>query len=310
MQALRKPLSQAVADSLPGGSGPSGPQGPSATILQFPRTKKPPRECSPAGIAFIQHWEGLPGGHAALTAYQDSKGVWTIGWGHTAGVHEGMTCSLEAALAWLDADLDEAESAVCLYVTVPLTDNQFDALASLVYNIGTTAFRSSTLLRKLNARDYAGAAAQFAAWNKVTIQGQLEVSNGLTNRRTAEAGEFTQASGQPMAPVAPFPSVIESVPHTEAPKVEIANEVPTPPPAKLVQVPGAKPGILALLTGGGGLLTSGFDQVQPTLNAVHRIMDGIASESAVVRVIGAVLVLTSVGALAYGLWRQRQAVHQ
>lgn len=310
MQPLRKPLSQAVVDSLPGGGAPSGPTGPGATILQFPRVKKPPRECSAAGIAFIQHWEGLPGGHAALTAYPDQKGIWTIGWGHIAGVHEGMTCTLDQAQAWLDDDLDDSEIAVSTLVKAPLTDNQFDALVSLVYNIGTEAFRTSTILRLLNARNYASAAAQFARWNKITVKGEVQVSNGLTNRRTAEAGEFTQASAQPMASVATPSGIIDSVPHTEAPKVEIANEVPTPPPAKLLQAPGAKPGILALITGGGGLLANGYDQVQPTLNALHRIADGIASENAIVRLLGVGLVFASIGALGWALWRQKRAVHQ
>jgi lysozyme len=75
-------------------------------------------------------------------------------------------------------------------VTVPLTQNQFDALVDFAYNAGAANLRSSTLLRLLNSGDYAGASGQFIRWNKATSNGQLIVLPGLTRRRTAEAQLF------------------------------------------------------------------------------------------------------------------------
>ena len=112
--------------------------------------------------------------------------VWTIGWGHTAGVKEGDTCTQEQADEWLKGDVGKSEGCVNGAVTVPMTQGEFDACVSLCYNIGCTAFRNSTLVKKLNASDYDGAAAQFQVWNK---QNHLELA-GLTRRRKAEQELF------------------------------------------------------------------------------------------------------------------------
>lgn len=100
-------------------------------------------------------------------AYQDGNGVWTIGYGHTQGVKPGDRCTTAQAQEWLAQDMATAAHAVNEYVTVPLTQNQYDALVSLVYNIGAGNFRESTLLRKLNDKDYGGASEQFLAWRRV-----------------------------------------------------------------------------------------------------------------------------------------------
>src|ERR1035437_3806931 len=71
-----------------------------------------------------------------LTAYQDSKGVWTIGYGHTSGVTPGDTCSQEKAESWLLSDVAWAEAAVNRYVTVSLTQGEFDALTDFTFNLG------------------------------------------------------------------------------------------------------------------------------------------------------------------------------
>jgi lysozyme len=83
--------------------------------------------------------------------------------------------------------MDEAAKAVEKHVIVPLTDNQYAALVSFVFNMGETNFRNSTLLRRLNAKDYAAVPAELAKWNKVTVDGQKVPSMGLTKRRKAEA---------------------------------------------------------------------------------------------------------------------------
>jgi len=140
-------------------------------------------DISLAGLNFIKAVEGMK-----LTRYKDSAGLWTIGVGHLIKPFENYTTITEAeAMRLLAEDVAEAEIAVNRYVKVPLTQNQFDALVSFVFNVGSGAFRRSTLLTKLNAGDYAGAAAQFPAWRKA---GGVVVS-GLVNRRNKEVALFT-----------------------------------------------------------------------------------------------------------------------
>ena len=139
-------------------------------------------------LALIQRWEGL-----SLTAYEDVGGVLTIGYGSTAGVVPGMKITKAQAEKRLRDDLAVAEEAVERLVKVDLTDNQFGALVSFVFNVGAGAFKSSTLLRKLNAGDYAAVPGELARWNRA---GGKPVQ-GLANRRAAEAGLW--ARGAPVA---------------------------------------------------------------------------------------------------------------
>ena len=122
-----------------------------------------------------------------LKAYLDTGGVWTIGYGHTGPeVVKGLTITMEQAEALLTEDLRTAEDHVNSAVKVKLTQNQFDALVSFVYNIGGGAFKESTLLRLLNAGDYEGAANQLPRW--VKDNGRL--IDGLVNRRREERELF------------------------------------------------------------------------------------------------------------------------
>lgn len=145
---------------------------------------------SASGVDLIKGFEGLK-----LNAYLDSVGVWTIGYGtikypNGVSVKKGDACTASEAQTYLANDCKVFVNAVNKLVKVPLTQNQFDALVSLVYNIGETAFAGSTLLKKLNAKDYAGAAAQFEVWNKGRVKGKLTVIPGLANRRAAERKVF------------------------------------------------------------------------------------------------------------------------
>lgn len=133
------------------------------------------------GIELIKKYEGL-----RLEAYLCPAGVWTIGFGTTKGVKNGDKITQQAAEKLLADDLSKFEIGVTCSVTVPLSQNQFDALVSFAYNVGLGALRSSTLLRLLNAGDYKGAAAQFKRWNKA---GGKELA-GLTRRRADEAALF------------------------------------------------------------------------------------------------------------------------
>lgn len=136
---------------------------------------------SQTGINLIKSFESL-----RLEAYKDSVGVWTIGYGHTSGVYEGMKITEAQAEAYLRADLSTAENAVNTKVTYSIVQHQFDALVSFTFNVGTGNFGGSTLLKKLNAGDVSGAADQFDVW----IYAGGKVLNGLVNRRAAEKELF------------------------------------------------------------------------------------------------------------------------
>ncbi len=143
---------------------------------------------SKKGLEFIQDVEGCK-----LFAYKDGGGVWTIGVGHTGPeVVKGLTCTMEQALQWLSEDTEEAVAAVEALVKVKLTQNQFDALVSFVFNLGSGSFAKSTLLRKLNAGDYEGASREFPRWNKDNDPktGKLIEVEGLTKRRLLEQSMF------------------------------------------------------------------------------------------------------------------------
>lgn len=134
------------------------------------------------GTKLIASFEGLE-----LTAYLCPAKVWTIGLGTTVysngqPVKKGDTCTKEQALQYKAHDLRRFENCVNSAVKVSINQNQFDALVSLAYNIGPKAFKDSTLLKKLNASDYKGAADQFLVWNK----SRGKVLKGLVNRRAAE----------------------------------------------------------------------------------------------------------------------------
>ena len=143
-------------------------------------------QTSDKGIALIKQFEGCK-----LTAYQDSVGVWTIGYGWTQPVdgkpiRAGMTIKQETAERLLKTGLVSYESDVSRLVKVGLTQGQFDALVAFTYNLGARSLSTSTLLRKLNAGDYAGAADEFLRWNKAGGK----VLNGLPRRREAERALF------------------------------------------------------------------------------------------------------------------------
>ena len=137
--------------------------------------------CNP-GLDIIKASEGL-----RLTAYRCPADVWTIGYGHTKGVKPGDKCTVSQADQYLREDCSDAEWAVNAQVTVPINQNQFDALVSFVFNLGGTNLKTSTLLQKLNGADYVGAALEFPRWNKAGSK----VLPGLVKRRAAEQTLFS-----------------------------------------------------------------------------------------------------------------------
>ena len=133
---------------------------------------------SAEGTALIKKFEGCE-----LEAYQCSANVWTIGYGHTKDVEEGDTISKEEAEEMLVEELHEYENYVNKYVNVALSQNQFDALVSWVYNLGPANLKASTMLKVLNDGKYEEVPYQMKRWNKAGGK----VLDGLVRRREAEA---------------------------------------------------------------------------------------------------------------------------
>jgi lysozyme len=138
-------------------------------------------QISEEGISLIKSYEGC-----RLEAYQDSVGVWTIGYGHTKDVKEGDKINQDEAEYLLQEEMIEYEGYINDMVEVPLDQCQFDALVCWVYNLGPTNLKNSTLLKVLNEGDYDGVPEQIKRWNKA---GGV-ILGGLVKRREAEANLF------------------------------------------------------------------------------------------------------------------------
>lgn len=154
---------------------------------------------SDEGLRLIRSFEGYltkqPDG--SCVAYLCPARVPTIGWGCTEGVKLGMRWTEAEATEGLRREIAKHEAAVNRLVTVEINQNEFDAICSLCYNIGIGALSKSSVLKRLNKGDRAGAAASFALWNK----GGGRVLNGLVARRAREAALFMKPV---IAPTEPF----------------------------------------------------------------------------------------------------------
>lgn len=167
------------------------------------------------GIAAIKAHEGL-----RLQAYPDPASggePWTIGWGHTGGVKPGDFITLEQAEQFLAEDIETAQRGIRNLVKVPLTEGQLWALTSFVFNLGVGALAKSTLLRKLNARDYAGAANEFGRW----INAAGKPMPGLVRRRAEERAMFLSGGSLNTSPP----------PAQKTPESEHVKETAMPIPA-------------------------------------------------------------------------------
>lgn len=161
-----------------------------------------------ASLDLIKSFEGC-----VLNAYKDTGGVWTIGYGHTSAagspvVTPGMKITKQQAEEIFANDLKKYEAWVKEYVKVPVNQNQHGALTSFCYNLGPAQLKSSTLLKKLNKRDYLGASREFGKW----VYDNGKRLKGLERRREAERVLFLTGG---------------TIPMKEAQKVIDANKTPS-----------------------------------------------------------------------------------
>lgn len=203
---------------------------------------------SDAGLALICEFEGY---HTALkdggcAAYLCPAGVVTIGFGCTEGVKIGDVWTREQANEALRRELAKHEAAVTRLVTVDVTQGQYDALVSFSYNVGAGALKSSTLLKKLNRGDNAGACAEFGKWNKAAGK----VLRGLTIRRAKEAALFATR---------------DDAPAMMAQKIETPKEPMTP--AKIATV----------VAGGATVVNQAVPAILPTPAAVTPVAKTVAA---------------------------------
>lgn len=188
---------------------------------------------SDAGLGIIKEFEGyvqaLPNGdcvaYRCVVGRRNGQpiydGKWTIGWGCTEGISQGMVWTRDQAEDGLRREVEKAERNVTRCVTVPINQNQFDALVSFDYNCGDGALASSSILRRFNAGDVQGAASAFSMWT-----GSNGVKNvpGLVRRRAMESGLFLkpaeeshealQDAGMPQTVDAPVSSEEHADAHT------------------------------------------------------------------------------------------------
>ena len=175
------------------------------------------RKLTYAGAKLIQHFEGCLQPHGGkFKAYKCPANVLTIGWGHTN--HHGR--QFDAATQWTGEECHQVfiedmagfEQAVRRLVTVPLTDHQFDALVSFTYNCGEGNLKKSTLLKRVNAKEFEAAAKEFIKWNKANGK----VLSGLTRRRQSESLLFQgikdanyDGKADPKQPPHPMPQAVD-----------------------------------------------------------------------------------------------------
>lgn len=151
---------------------------------------------SSVGLDLVKSFEGL-----YTKAYKCPAGVWTIGYGHTGKVNgkaikEGMVITEAKATKLLASDMATFEKGVAKLVTVPLNQNQFDALVSFSFNVGLGNLQKSTLLKYVNQRKFSEAGNQFLVWNKAAGR----VLAGLTRRRKEERKLFLKPIPKKVTP--------------------------------------------------------------------------------------------------------------
>ena len=231
---------------------------------------------SQAGKDLIISFEGI-----RLQAYKCPAGVWTIGVGSTQPpVNPGEEITKKEAMDRFDHDLSKFEKAVDKLVTVPLTQNQFDALVSFTFNVGEGALAKSTLLKKLNAGDYDAGPAELMKWTK----GGGKELPGLVRRRRAECAMW------------------RSVDERSKPNIDESRIEPDAPKPKKTMAK-SKEGNAAILTGGAAAVSAASEvsrQVKETGDSLTTILDMVKNPTFLL------LLLIVIAAAAIWYWRRQR----
>lgn len=232
---------------------------------------------SPFGEACLKLWEEgslLP----KLIAYDDGTGTWTIAWGCTEGVYRGMTCTPAQAEAMYQAEIAKFIAAVHGRVTVELTQSQFDALVSFLYNLGTEA--APGLIAAINAQDWDSVQAIWPRWNKARqgAGGPLVVNAGLVSRRANELklwnGTYVDRRITPDGLPSGTPkSVTQTVAQSPSLRMQIS--------ALVLAVGGGVMHGLQYISGAIGSLTDYVPQVQTSVEQVMGPAQGIAKSAGI-----------------------------
>lgn len=233
-------------------------------------------QTSPKGIALIKSYESCK-----LTAYLCPAGVWTIGWGTTRGIHEGMRITRDEADALFLRDLRQFEATVAKLVRVPLTQGQWDALVSLVYNCGPAPLKG-TLGKVLNQGRYDAVPAQFMRWVRA---GGRELP-GLVRRRRAETALWRDLGDVPDEDLRVGP-------------VEAA-------PAKPLTASGTIKGVAVAGTGAATVMGDALSDVQTNITTASDIIATVQAFDHNLIFIGAALVIAGLAWIAYRRWADRE----
>ncbi len=214
-----------------------------------------PMKTSAGGRRMIRTAEGTK-----LVAYLDCVGVWTIGTGHTSAagppkVVAGLRITEAEADAILARDLDAVERAVLKALTRQPTQNQFDAMVSLAFNIGGKAFAKSSIVSRFNRGDIEGASDAFLRWNKAGGR----VVNGLTARRKVERSLFRRGE---------VPVAIAAMESVAVPPEEMPGELEPPAPPKTMAT--SKTGWASIASGAAGVtaIVTGAQSILETAQSV------------------------------------------
>ena len=138
---------------------------------------------SEEGKALIKKFEGCPQKDGVCYSYQGSVGVWTCGFGFTKGIDENTKMTMEEVEKRFDEELEEFETYLEKYIEVELTQNQWDAIMAWTWNLGPSNLKSSTMLKEINAKNFARVPSEMRRWNKAGGK----TLDGLIRRREAES---------------------------------------------------------------------------------------------------------------------------
>jgi lysozyme len=235
-------------------------------------------------------------------AYKDSVGVWTIGVGHTSAAGEphvtpGLVITKAEVDEILSRDLGQYEEAVRSAVRVPLSQGQFDALVSFCFNVGVGGFRKSTVVKRLNAGNYKGAADALLMWNKPPE---------IMGRRRSERTQFLAATGSPKS----SPAIVEAAP---APIADLPLEETVS--ADYLRAAGSRTiagadiaqqglaGSIASIGGATAALSQMQDVASQAQEAVVAVQSGVGALETLRTYWPLIAVVALTGAAAFFVWR-------